>query len=257
MTSRSLLTGSPGSGMTFATCEERDIIYHICTECWVKQYHWLHLHRRGRVTHCLAVTAQQVNVQNRNSRNLTCISWSAWQSPLSHFTLKQEIIGSHCLHSNDPVTPNTAGWPWMRLYHYCNTVGYTARSQYYFIYLVALFTFWPNWSILSSFSLWRKHQNQYFRPHLHFNRGKCGLFLIGSRESSAVQCISKWHLGTSSSPRGCPRRLPSQIRHKVFLLLNDVISASRGHLPMHSCSYDTIQSILNQPHGTSLWNVSF
>ncbi len=82
-----------------------------------------------------------------------------------------------------------------RLCNYCNTVGHTARIQICFwmcltfnstlytcaacetgclflIYLVARITFWSRWSLLSSFSLWKRRHNQnlkcFHKPQIIF-----------------------------------------------------------------------------------------
>lgn len=158
----------------------------------------------------------------RNSRSFTYISWSSRWSPSSHFTLRQEKICSHCLHTNDLITANTAGWPLLRhkrmtLWLLCNTIGYAAWIQtlhlnmldkcLFLIYLVAFITFQPNWSILSSFALWKGSQNQNLKHLQQANRD----FFNWKKE---VKCVSKQHSGTPSSHCGCPWRFPSQIRSR-------------------------------------------
>lgn len=94
----------------------------------------------------------------------------------------------------------------------------------YLYYLISLFTFWPSWSILPSFTLrkWNqinmKHISIHHRWHIHTG------FFSGS--------VIKRHLGTPSSPSSSPRTLPSQSRKRKFhdsLFLPEIIPVFLFH----------------------------
>ena len=125
---RSVLTGSPGSGITLATCKEkgnqlepitlfRHLILYIRLlifvlimskiNVYLNKYlnNWLYV-----LHHTLVVTCQWVKMHTENTKvKDTHISWNPRFSTRSDFALRRETQHSLCLNTNDLIKDQMQG----------------------------------------------------------------------------------------------------------------------------------------------------